>query len=437
MGYKISVTSLFTTLVFSLGLICWYGTANAESAEELKAQLKTMQEQMQTMQQTMQKQMQAMQAMQDRIKELEAVPETEEPEVAAPAEEHHSVWSKYNMQLYGKIKTDFNYDTAQFYNNDYLATVRAGDHHTNDSTNFNPRDTRFGFKVGHGFGDWVAKGRFEIDFYGDTSGDNLIPRMRLAYTDVSNTSTGTSLRVGQDWIPISTLSPNTVDFGILSASGNLWWRIPQITLRQKFGDIELMGSVMKHRRTDTENEDRMPWLLTRVALNGGLIGDGNMLALGGGYRNADYGQNTSTHDDRWLVAGEAKFLFGPLLMQGEFWTGKGIGRNFLRYDLDIGDDGNPAFACGGWFDVTYYMDAMSFTAGYGIDNPDDGDIKTFDYDGANPDRRFTKNQQIYLNTWYTLTKPLQVGFEWIYIQTERGSRTNTGNRYTASMKYCF
>jgi len=439
MRYRISVASLLTTLILSIGFMCWSGTANAESAAELKAQLKAMQEQMQTMQKAMQKQTQAMQAMQNRIKELEAGAGEAE---AAPApseggEGTHSVWSKYNMMLYGKIKTDFNYDTAQFYNNDYLSTVNTGDHHRNDSTNFNPRDTRFGFKASHGFGNWVAKGRFEMDFYGDNNGNNLIPRMRLAYTDISNTNTGTSVRVGQDWIPIATLNPNTVDFGILSASGNLWWRIPQITLRQIFGNIELTGSVMKHRRTDTANEDRMPWLLARVALNGGLLGEGNLLAVGGGYRHATYLQNSSVNTDRWLVTGELRYAIGPFLAQGEIWTGAGIGKNFLRYDLDIADDGSPAYAYGGWFDLTYRLNAMSFTAGYGLDNPNNGDIKTFDYGGANPNRRFTRNEQFYLNTWYTLTKPLQVGLEWIHIETRRHSEINTGNRYTASMKYCF
>ncbi len=430
MGFKISVASLLTTLIFSLGLICWSGTAHAESAAELKAQLKLMQEQMQTMQQTMH-------AMQSRINELESESEAEEAAVPEGGEGTHNVWSKYNMMLYGKIKTDFNYDTAQFYANDYMATVEAGDDHKNDSTNFNPRDTRFGFQASHAFGNWVAKGRFEIDLYGDTNGDNLIPRMRLAYTDLSNTSTETSVRVGQDWIPVATLNPNTVDFGILSASGNLWWRIPQITVRQRFGDIELMGSLMKHRRTSTENEDRMPWMLARVALNGGILGDGNLLAVGGGYRHADYGHNTSVNTDRWLVAGEAKYAIGPVSMQGELWTGQGLGRNFLRYDLDMADDGSPASAYGGWVDLTYRLSAMSFTAGYGFDNPDNDDIKTFDYNGANPNRRFTKNEQYYLNSWYTLSKPLKVGIEWIHVETKRHKEINTGNRYTASMMYCF
>ncbi len=426
MGKKISIASVLMALVFCLGLMGWSGTSHAESAAELKAQLKAMQQQMQNMQRTMQ-------AMQNKIDQLEGRAAAPAP---APATKGESVWSKYNMQLYGKIKMDVNYDTAEFKKyNDFVGAVAAGPDHKNDSTNFNPRDTRFGFIASHHFdNDWLVKGRFEIDFYGDNNGDNLIPRMRLAYIDLSNNS-GTSVRVGQDWIPVATLNPSTIDFGILSAAGNLWWRVPQITVRQKIGNIELTGSLMKHRRTSTENEDRMPWALARIALNGGILGAGNMLAIGGGYRHADYGHNTSKKIDRWLVAAEAKYGMGPFLVKGELWTGKGIGRNFLRYDLDMAKDGSPASAWGGWADVTYKVTPrVSVTAGYGFDNPNNDDIGTLT---TGDDRRFTKNEQYYLNAWYALSKPLKVGVEWIHLETERHQEINTGNRYTCSLMYVF
>ncbi len=293
MGNKISIKSVLTSFFLCASLVFMAGNVFAESTAELKAQLKAMQKQMQAMQSTMQ-------AMQNKINELEsqAAIKPSGAKVGAP-----SVWSKYNMKLYGKVKMDINYDTAQFKKyNDFVGAVAAGPNHKNDSTDFNPRDTRFGFVASHAYGDWLAKGRFEIDFYGNNNGDNLIPRMRLGYIDLSN-NRGTSIRVGQDWIPVATLNPSTIDFGILTAAGNLWWRDPQVTVRQKFGNIEVMGSLMKHRRTNTANEDRMPWVLARVGLNGGILGEGNMLAIGGGYRHADYGKNSSKKTDRWLVAG--------------------------------------------------------------------------------------------------------------------------------------
>ncbi|MEA3385080.1 MAG: hypothetical protein U9Q89_01285 [Thermodesulfobacteriota bacterium] len=431
--------------VLSLTLICFGGLstfAYGESAEDLKLQMKTMQDQMMQMQENMQ-------ALQNRINQLETAPA---PQVAAqPAHEVPAltaeevtalrnlkdlgnVWSKYNMQLYGKVKVDFNYDTAEFTKyNDFVGAVAAESDYKNDSTNFNPRDTRIGFTASHKWGEWSALGRIEMDFYGDNNGDNLIPRMRHGYIDIGYEKTGTSVVVGQDWVPVSQLNPSTIDFGIMTAAGNLWWRVPQITVRQEFGDFQVLASMMKHRRTDTENEDRMPWILSRIQYSNEILGKGGLVALGGGYRDADYGQDSSNNTDRWLVCGEMKYVAGPFTFKGELWTGDGIGRNFLRYDLDMAEDGGPASAYGGWADLTYAVnDKTTMTAGYGFDNPDNGDIG----DLTN-DRRFTRNEQYFINTWYSLSKPLKIGAEYIYIETERHEQIHSGNRFTVSMQYAF
>ncbi|OPL16702.1 MAG: hypothetical protein AVO38_07345 [delta proteobacterium ML8_D] len=431
--------------VFSLLFGCLSGGAGTlaygESVEDLKMQMKTMQNQMIQMQKNMQ-------ALQNRINQIETAPPAPQvvaaPDVPALTAEEvtalrtlknlGNVWSKYNMQLYGKVKVDFHYDTAEFKNyNDFLGVVAQESDYENDSTNFNPRDTRLGFKASHKWDEWSALAHIETDFYGDNAGNNLIPRMRLAYINVDYEKTHTSMLVGQDWIPVSQLNPSTVDFGILTAAGNLWWRVPQITVRQKLGDFQLLASVMKHRRTDTENEDRMPWLLSRIQYSDEILGKGGLVALGAGYRNADYGQDSSDNVDRWLICGELKYVAGPFILKGELWTGEGIGRNFLRYDLDMADDGEPAFAYGGWADLTYaFNDRTTVAVGYGFDNPNNGDIGEF-----TNDRRFTRNEQYFVNTWYSLSKPLKVGAEYIYLETERHQQRHSGNRFTVSMQYDF
>jgi len=354
-----------------------------------------------------------------------------------------SVWSKYNIKLYGKIKVDFNYDTASFAKyNDFIGAVAMGAGHRNDSTNFNPRDSRIGFIASYKYADWLVKGRIETDFYGGNEGDNLIPRMRLAYIELKNNS-GTDIVVGQNWIPVAELNPSTIDFGILTAAGNLWWRVPQITVRQDFGNIQILGSVMKHRRQSTEADDTMPWILARIQYKDGILGQGNMIALGGGYRHANYGEynnglidandTNSKNTDRWLVCLEAKFHYNAFLFKGELWTGQGIGRNFLRYDLGLANNGAPARATGGWANIVYKVNAKTtVSAGYGFDNPSNKDIGKW----VN-DRRFTKNEQYFLNAWYSLAKPLKIGAEWIYVETQRHQEIDTGNRFTVSMQYVF
>lgn len=196
---------------------------------------------------------------------------------------------------------------------------------------------------------------------------------------------------------------------------------------------------MKHRTTDNDREDYMPWLMSRVAYSDGFLGGNGMLALGAGYRHAEYTEDGDENTDRWLVCGEFKFNYEKWRLQGELWTGEGVGESFLRYNLDMTEEldadqlPEPAAAIGGWVDLTYaFTDRFSMTAGYGIDNPDDDDIgSTFD------DVRFTRNEQMYLNAWYQLTKPIKIGIEGIYVETERDDETYTGNRLTTSVCYTF
>ena len=68
-----------------------------------------------------------------------------------------AVLGKYNMQIYGRVKVDLNYDTAEFRKyNDGIGAVGNGDAE-NDSSNFNPRDSRFGIKVARRDGTWHEK----------------------------------------------------------------------------------------------------------------------------------------------------------------------------------------------------------------------------------------------------------------------------------------
>lgn len=350
-----------------------------------------------------------------------------------------NVFAKYNMRFYGRVKVDFNYDTAEFRRyNDFIGAVGAGKDAKNDSVNFNCRDIRFGIEASHTDDNFTVKGRFETDFYGDNNGDNLIPRLRVGYVDLIKNSTNTSLRIGQDWIPVAQQNPDTIDFGILSTSGNLWWRVPQITMRQKAGDLEFLLSAMKHRRKDTNETDRMPWVLGRIAYNFGK--DDNLIAVGGGYRkNSDY-NNTGKEITRSLAALEFKCFMGPVLVKAEGFWGKGIDNEFLRYDMgvNISDPDNPdeIESIGGFISFSAdIFDKITLSTGYGIDDPEDDDMDGMQ--GYLNDRQFTKNSMAFLNSWYKLTKAVKIGAEVIYVETERFSSTNYGLRSTLSVFYNF
>ncbi len=361
-----------------------------------------------------------------------------------------AVLGKYDMELYGRVKVDLNYDTAEFSRyGDLIGTVDGGDS-KNDSTNINPRDSRFGIKVKRRDGVWLSEARIEMDFYGTNAGNNLIPRMRLGYVKLTNDDWKASLTVGQDWIPVASLNPPTIEFGVLSSSGNLWWRVPQVTLRKQVCNFELLLSAMKHRRLSYEEEDRLPWIMAKVSYKEGILGKGGLLALGGGFRNSKIGSsyagglNVNGEDnsvDRWLVALEFKIKRGKFTFLAEPWIGNGLGREFLRYGMADNYNGDTAndrpdviTSRGGFAALTYAANKkVKLSLGYGIDDPDADDM-----DGmALGNGQFTKSETIFVNGWYTVTSAVKMGIEVMYLETERWDDSDNGMRFTFSTIYNF
>ncbi len=365
-----------------------------------------------------------------------------------------SVWSKYNMQFDGRIKIDTHYDDVAFNKyNDFIGVIAAGKDYKKDSVNFNPRDTRLAFRVRHSFGNLIGEGRFENDFYGDTKGNNIIPRIRLAYVNLKNTAFGTSWLVGQDWTPVAQQNPHMSEFGIMAAGGNLWWRIPQITIRQELGDFELLGSLMRHRRISPQEEGRWPWMLGRIGYNMKSLSKGNMIALGFGYRRdkvKKYGfyQEEEIKGEarlnRWLAVLELKLKKDPFEFKGEGWVGQGIGSHWLRYYMGFNPlTGDEIKSQGGFLSLFYKtpIKRLSLGCGAGLDHATKSDLSGWDFiqeedggrTGLDYDARFSRNMQFFANLWYEVTPGIKLIGEYIRMETERFSQTRGGNRFTFSV----
>ncbi len=359
-----------------------------------------------------------------------------------------AVMGKYDMQIYGRVKVDLQYDTADFRNyNDFLGAVGIGSNE-NDSTNFNPRDTRFGLKVARRDNEWLSEARIEMDFYGTNAGNNLIPRMRLGYVKITNDNWKASLLVGQDWIPIASLNPSTIDFGVMAAAGNLWWRVPQVTLRKQVGDnFELLLSAMRHRRISTAEGTR-PWGIAKLSYKNGILGKGGLLALGFGFNNSEVRNNFNKKKDvdRWLLALELKLVFGKFTLKAEPWIGEGLDREFLRYDMGVNPydnslstihrDPDTIRSRGGFVSLTYKASPkLNFSLGYGVDDPNKSDMKNMK--GFLNNRQFTKNEMYFFNSWYSVTSAVKMGVEVMYLETERFSDSDNGMRFTFSTAYMF
>ena len=357
-----------------------------------------------------------------------------------------AVLGKYNMQIYGRVKVDLNYDTAEFRKyNDFIGVVGKGDSggkgdSSHGSSNFNPRDSRFGLKVARRDDQWLSEARIETDFYGDNNGNNLIPRMRLGYVKVTNDDWKANLTVGQDWIPVAQLNPPTIDFGVMASAGNLWWRVPQITLRKNVGDFEFLVSAMRHRRIDTSENNRI-WGLARIAYAGGILGKGGLIALGGGWSQEKLTNTNGTNDvDKWMMALELKYVLGKFTFMAEPWIGEGMDREWLRYDMGINTQAltgpDTIQSKGFWAAVSYKPTyKWAFNTGVGMDDPDNDDMDGMK--GFLNDRQFTKNTYVFANTWYALTSAVKMGVEVIRLETERFNKSNKGWRYTFSTMYNF
>lgn len=341
------------------------------------------------------------------------------------------VTSGVDLKVWGRAVFNLHYDTA-IQSQDFMSYI------TDDETeefNFNPRDTRFGFAATQANGDWTYGAVFEIDFYGDNASNNLLPRLRLGYAEAKN-ATGLSIRGGQDWVPVAQQNPGTIDFGIQSWSGNLWWRVPQVTLRYKSGQAEYLVSAMKHRiSSDQEMQEKMPWLLGRIGLSD-VLGEGSLIALGGGFRSVTV---DSVDYSPYLAALELKVPFGDsgIVLTGEAYLGAGVGREYIHYGFDYNPghpDGATEIESKGGF-VSLMIPAnekIEFNLGYGMDDPTDDDLAGY------ADAPYLKNTSMFGNMKYKVTKNFGWGLEVIHLITDTGAADElTGQRFTGSWWFIF
>ncbi len=386
-----------------------------------------------------------------------------------------------DLRLYGKIKTDLSLDTAQFglLSGDIVGPVanRVGNTEWgNDSVLFNPQDTRLGVLANYGNDTMSVKGLIELDFYGNTGAVTHTPRMRHAYAAVTLKSTKTTILMGQTWIPISTLFPSTIVFAGLTCSGDLWDRVPQITLKQTFADdftltLSAMGesrapiSIMvtnkdlvppdfdeAHTVPALETNNRIPWMLGRLAYKFEEDSIKGLFALGGGYVLSNLGNKDNIDPvNRYVGCIEFKLSAGPILFKSEAWIAKGIGPHFtrsmhtnFRVLLPTPEiEATPIDAFGAWADLTYEITSdLTVTAGYGLDDPKDEDLLKNRPVARNfADNEFTKNQTAYINCWYEVLEGLKIGVEFMHVDTERHTsainHTDSGNRATFSTMYVF
>lgn len=410
--------------------------------------------------------------------------------------------SKGSLTPYGRIELDAIYSTRntnpldpQQFNGYGTAAGRQG----NSSSTLNPRYSVFGLRADRTDGVNSLTGVLEADFYGQTdSGNNLPIRLRLAYMKYSPNNNKTSFTIGQDWNPIMSLLNDDIDFSIMGYTGNLWNRIPQVTVRHNFTEnVQVLVTAMRFERgldnccgntqvrptsatgangggvgsTVAFNDPvQVPYFGTRVAYNGTGNLAGTMLAANVAYRyyrsapipfNPVVGANFQSGRDinSYLVGLEVVHqITKQLSFTGELAYGQALGNEWFRWNQDLNWLlGNPVRTMTSWFQLSYaYSRDYTFLFGYGIDNPLDRDLKSqrgnsIDAYGTAPGSlgynssiQYLSNQRTYLTAIHPIWGGLIMGAEWQHFWTNwaqpstiTSKTSNQADMFTVSAWYNF
>ena len=403
------------------------GAVFAQSATDVQAQLEKLMKQVD-------EQKKQIESLQNTIKDMQG--KQAAPAPAAPAQEV-KVNSKYNLNIYGKVKFDGIYDTNNMGREDFIMYVpknATGE----DRATFNARDTRLGIAVtGPALNGWTPSGRFEVDFYGTDAATNGQLRMRLAYIDFAKQ--GTSVRAGQDWTPIASLNPTTVDFAIMGYNGNLWNRVPQVTVRQKIADgLDGLLTVYRGKWSDddigapssVDTQLHMPWIGGKVSYSAALFSDQkSYFALGGAVRNGEAGNNDVTP---YLAALEFKIPVSIVEIMGELYMGQGLGFEYFHNGLSgnygaFNASGHAILTRGGWVQASVKpMKDITMNVGYGMDDPKNADVGG-DF--------FQQSRYAFGNVFIQLFKDISAAVEAAQVNTDWKSGDKHGTRYQTSLIY--
>lgn len=325
------------------------------------------------------------------------------------------------------------------------------------------RNTRFwlDFSGAKFAGDWVGGGRIEMDFFGGFNGTGAYsqqqptPRLRQAYMDITNPTTGTTVRVGQQWelmFPIDNVpdSLSHIAFPLGFGTGMVGWRFPGVVVMQDLN----------------HGSDGAKWRLDVGAFEGQWSGPGdnvNYLTAGNAGFRPQLEARLRVADKTWVAYAAAHYSEvnlkgvgntvaapikdkvksvgyevggawtpGPWVFKGLVYSGNGLGEIFGGL-VQFGDISES----GGYVQAGYkFTPNWSAYAFYGMAKPDQADVLRW----VGPAGRL-KSQQSALSVQYA-TGAYALSVEWMHdkLNSANGAtatRTTTGNQVSLNGMYKF
>ncbi|MFL5813419.1 MAG: hypothetical protein ACJ763_07555 [Bdellovibrionia bacterium] len=376
---------------------------------------------------------------------------------------------KVTAKLYGFVKFDAAYDTAQVSPGDYYRIAVSDAQNVAGSNQFNAtaNQTRIGIDLG-GPDTIGAKlsGKVEIDFYDDnnylsstTSPTNAwdnkpLPQLRLAYASLHWEASDFEISAGQNWDVISPLLTTTLNYYAGWNAGDLGYRRPQLRFTKgirlqhdrkiitqlAFGKtVGSDGVSPASANLNNGNDMNYPQVQSRIAIQSKLWQDAPaIVGIYGHYGMEKYYLSGNLSDTArvptWSAGTDITLpILDNLVLTGEFVRGADL-RMFA------GGISNGAAVINGhaigvhatdfWTQLAYKPNPrLQLTAGGGQSRCDAADLST-----ATAPRR---NSFVFGNAVYAFTKPLTAGIEVTQLNTDyiaqpggRATRLQTSIQYT-------
>lgn len=330
--------------------------------------------------------------------------------------------SRLPIKIFGTIlsNTFYNSDEANWLENPNIVNRFDGITGRPGSFSSTLRQSRIGLAInGPDIGGAKASGRVIMDFFGGTPAFNTgqvmgLPRLLYAFARIDGEKT--ALEVGQDHMILSPRDPTSLaalSFPDLFRSGNLYLRVPQVRVEQKFGGVTVMGGIVAPIAGDFAEDlyvfvppagagerSKMPAVQAHIGYKSG-DDDSRQVAIG---ISGHYGRERVDEINQKSYAGVVDFNLqsGRIGAAGEFFYGENL-------DQFGGSINQNAKSAGGWAEARFRMtDRLSVNGGFGIDRlPDDEFVAAA--------RR--ENRSIFSNVIFKLTPEVSTSVEYRFLST--------------------
>lgn len=425
-----------TILTIGLGL-SMTGIVHAQSnteIDQLRAEVEVLRVLLEQYTQTQQQQSQHIQQVQTQVSNA-AIAQPNQTKTHKPNGLALTVAGS-EVKLYGNVRLDTQFQAeggaaARLYNQ-ISSVPLQGVNERSDEFKSTLSATRLGLDFKTPTQGKEVTGKLEVDFLGGANFDNL--RIRHAYVNYGN------WLLGQTWsnFAVPDYMPESID--ALGFVGGAVKRTPQVRYSHRFNpETNLVSSIEDPK--DTSISTRMPAFTTRLnhKLSDTLVLSGRMMAhekridqdekwawgvgLGAKY---DLLPNTSIKADYYHVKGDSSFVS---------WANVGV---LTQNNQIVAQNEFDSITLG----VTQqFNEKLRGTLGYGLMKFDQDQ----DYINASLNRTVINKElwQAWANIFYSPTKPLSLGVEYVYGEREafgaapNGATTGEDNRVNAVAIYNF